>query len=162
MKSQTIDEKFMREAIVEAEKALVTSDWPMGCVVVLNGKIIGRGHNVGYSTKNRLAHAEILALEQAKDILEVNRHQATLYSTYEPCPMCVGAMLVMKIKRIVTGINPDHSGGLELLKNLPPFYQQEKFSIEMVKGFLAKECRELYLKGGPSRKHIKQYSLKIT
>ncbi|HCM37817.1 MAG: CMP/dCMP deaminase zinc-binding protein [Candidatus Gottesmanbacteria bacterium GW2011_GWB1_43_11] len=156
------DKQFMREAIKEAEKAIKTGDWSMGCVIVLNNKIIGRGHNSGYSTKNRLAHAELLALEQAKDVLEKNRHQAVLYTTYDPCPMCVGAILVMKIKRVVTGINPDHSGGLDLLSHLPKFYQQPKFRIEVIRGVLVKECQEVYLKGAPTKKHIQQYDLKLT
>lgn len=154
------DKQFMEEAIKEAEKAVGIGDWSMGCVIVVKNKIVARAHNIGYSTKNRLAHAELLALEQAKDILEENRHQATLYTTYDPCPMCVGAMLVMKIRRVVTGINPDHSGALDLLMHLPSFYRQPKFHIEVTKGVLTKECLKVYLKCNPAKKHIKQYDLK--
>lgn len=159
--NDSVDKQFMQEAIKEAEKAIKTGDWPMGCVVVLDKKIIARAHNIGYSTKNRLAHAELLALQQAKQILEERRHEATLYTTYDPCPMCVGAMLVMKIKRVATGINPDNSGGLALLSHLPRFYQQQKFSIDVIRGVLAKECQEVYLKGEPTKKHTQQYDLKL-
>jgi tRNA(adenine34) deaminase len=154
-----IDEKMMREAIREAEIAAREGNWAMGAVVELNGKIIGRGHNEGYTRKNRLEHAEILALENAREVLELHRHEATIYTTYEPCPMCIGALLVYKIKRLVTGIDLDESGGTKLLNYLPPFYQQEKFKISVTRGILEDECKKVYFKGIPAQKHIKQYNL---
>ena len=155
----TDDPKWMWEAIKEAEIGAKEGNWGMGCVIVPDGKIIGKGHNEGYSRKNRLIHAEILALEMAKDDLEAHRHQATLYTTYDPCPMCVGAMLVYKIKRLVTGIDLDHSGATGLLDHLPPFYRQEKFHIDVTQRILAQECKEVYLKGKPAEKHIKQHKI---
>jgi tRNA(Arg) A34 adenosine deaminase TadA len=155
-----IDEKFMGEAIKEAEIAAREGNWAMGAVVVWGGKIIGRGHNEGYTRKNRLEHAEILALENAREQLEIHRHEATMYTTYEPCPMCIGALLVYKIKRLVTGIDLDESGGTKLLSYLPPFYQQEKFKISITRGVLPDECKAVYFKGKPAQKHSEQYNLR--
>jgi tRNA(adenine34) deaminase len=160
MDANLIDEQFMRVAIKEAEIAAREGNWAMGCVIVINGKIVGRGHNEGYTQKNRLIHAETQALAQAKDELEIHRHEAILYTTYDPCPMCLGAMLVMKIKRLVTGVDLDNSGATGILDHLPPFYQQEKFHIEVTYGVLAKECTQVYFKGKPSQKHAVQYNLK--
>jgi len=157
----TDDPKWMQEAIKEAEIAATEGNWAMGCIIVLNGKIIGRGHNEGYTRNNRLAHAETIALERAKDELEKHRHEAILYTTYDPCPMCLGACLVYKIKRIVTGVDLDESGATGLLKHLPKFYQQKKFHIDVTRGVLAKECKEVYLKGKPAEKHIKQHEITI-
>jgi len=93
--------------------------------------------------------------------LEAHRHEATLYTTYDPCPMCLGACLVSKIKRIVTGIDLDESGTTGLLDHLPKFYQQEKFHINVTRGILVKECKDVYLKGKSAKKHIQQHKLSM-
>lgn len=156
------DELFMQAAIKEAEIAATKGDWAMGCVIVVGGKVVARNRNQGYSTKNRLAHAELLALGDAKDILDKNRGKATMFCTYEPCPMCFGAMIISKIRRVVVGIDVDQSGCLDLRIHLPKFYKQFKFKLEVTRGVLLKECTEVYLKGIPAKKHIAQYKLKIT
>lgn len=151
------DEKYMREAIQEAEKTSQRADWGMGAVVVVGGKIVGRGGNSGFSDKNRLAHAEIKALTQARVILEKNRSKATMYCTYEPCPMCFGAALVMKIRKVVVGVDLDKSGGLELRHHLPPFYRQEKFKMDVTRGILEKECKEVCLQSKPGVEHFGKF-----
>lgn len=156
----TIDEQFMSEAIKEAELAVSEGNWPMGCVLVLDGKIIARAHNTGYTDKNRMAHAEIKALTEAQATLEANRGQVTLYTTYEPCPMCFGALVINKIKRVVTGIDLDQSGCLNLQDHLPPFFAQSKFHFEITRGVLAEECKAVYLKGQMIEKHKESGFLK--
>lgn len=147
------DERFMREAIKEAETAASEGNWPMGCVVVLDDKVIARAHNTGYTDGNRMAHAEIKALTEAKDILEANRGKAVLYTTYEPCPMCFGAIVINKLKRVVTGVDLDQSGCLGLQDCLPPFFAQSKFRFEIARGVLAEECKAVYMKGQMIEKH---------
>lgn len=147
------DEYFMKSAIQEAEKAAREGNWPMGCVIVVNDKIISRAHNTGYTENVRLAHAELKALLLAKDELEKHRGEATVYTTYEPCPMCFGAIVLNKIKRVVTGINMDESGCLSLQDHLPAFWAQPKFHFEITRGVLAKECLAVYLKGQMIEKH---------
>lgn len=144
----------MREAIKEAGKAAEKGDWGMGCVVEVDNKIVSRGKNSGFSDKNRLAHAELEALVRAKEILEKNRGKATMYCTYEPCPMCFGAALISKIRRVVVGIDLDSSGGLDLRKYLPPFYRQKKFKMDIKRGVLVKECEGVLLESKPAKEHF--------
>ncbi len=150
----------MQEALKEAELALQEGNWPIGCVIVLNGEVIARANNTGYSDKNRLAHAEIKALTDVKDILESHRGEAILYSTYEPCPMCFGAIVLSKIKKVVTGIDLDESGCLDLQNHLPPFFKQPKFHFEITRGVLADECKKIFLQGTPIEKHKESGFLK--
>lgn len=149
----TSDEQFMSEAVKEAELAVSEGNWPMGCVLVLGDEVIARSHNTGYTDKNRMAHAEIKALTEAQTILEANRGQVTLYTTYEPCPMCFGAIVINKIKKVVTGVDLDQSGCLNLQDHLPPFFSQPKFHFEITRGVLAEECKAVYLKGHMIEKH---------
>ncbi len=150
----TTDELFMLQALKEAELAGSEGNWPMGCVVVVNDQIISRAHNTGYADKNRLAHAELKALIAAKDILEQHKQAATLYTTYEPCPMCFGAIVMMKIARVVTGVDLDHSGCLDLQASLPLFFQQPKFTFEITRGVLADECKKVYEQGSIGAQHL--------
>lgn len=142
--SLATDEHFMREALKEAKIAGKEGNWPMGCVLVIDGQIVGREHNTGYTESIRLAHAELKVLLRAKDELEKHKGKAVLYTTYEPCPMCFGAIVMMKINRVVTGIDLDHSGCLDLQQHLPSFFQQPKFKFEVTRGVLAEECKNVY------------------
>ena len=76
----------MREALKEARIALGRNDWPIGCVIVLDDLIIARAHSQSYSIKDRLAHAELLAMRECTNLLWDNKDKTTLYSTYKPCP----------------------------------------------------------------------------
>ena len=156
------DEKFMREAIKEANKTSKRGNWGIGVVVVIDNKVVGRGGNSKFSDKNRMSHAEIKALTQAKDILEKNRSKATMYCTYEPCPMCFGAALVMKIKKVVVGVDLNKSGSLELRHHLPLFYRQSKFKMKVTRGILAKECKEACLQSKPGIKHFSKLPRVLT
>ena len=148
------DERYMREALKQATISLQEGNWPIGCVIELNGKIIASTHNQVYSTNDKLAHAEILALKQIQAILAENEKQATLYTTYEPCPMCFGAAILSRVKRVVCGIDLDQSGAMHFRENLPLLFKQDKFQIEFTTGVLAKECHEIFIKGEPTKKLI--------
>lgn len=156
------DEFFMREAIKEAEISLEEGDWPIGCLIVLDGRIIARAHNKVYSRNDKLAHAEMLALDQAKELLMKNKGKATLYSTYEPCPMCFGGLVLSRIKRIVCGIDLDKSGAMYLKDNLPLLFKQDKWNIEISRGVLADECYDVFIKGKPTKKLISEGIIRIS
>ena len=140
------DEYYMRFALEEAKKALEEGNWPIGCVIELNGEIITRTHNGVYTTRNKLRHAEMQALEEVQLKLQDNRKKATLYTTYEPCPMCFGGIIVSRIKRVVCGIDLDNSGAMYLRENLPKLFKKENFEVEFTPGILAKECTEIFMR----------------
>jgi tRNA(adenine34) deaminase len=150
------DEHFMTEALAEAKIAAEEGNWPMGCVIVLDGQIIARAHNSGYTDHNRLAHAEIKALTMAREILEQRKQEAVLYTTSEPCPMCFGAIVLMKIKRVVVGFDADQSGCLDMQDHLPTFFAQPKFRYEITRGVLAEQCQEVYELGEIGQKHLQK------
>ncbi|RKZ33064.1 tRNA-specific adenosine deaminase [bacterium] len=94
----------MDEALSEARKALDKGEFPVGCVIVMNGEIIGRGHNVRETTSNPTAHAEIIALAEAgKKIGNWRLDNADAYITLEPCPMCTQALILARIRKIIFG-----------------------------------------------------------
>ena len=106
-----LDESFMRQAIKEAEKALSENEVPVGCVIVHEGKIIGRGHNRIESLQDPTAHAEMLAITAAAEHLQSWRlGGTTVYCTLEPCAMCAGALVLARVDRLVFGA-PDPKFG---------------------------------------------------
>ena len=102
------DEKYMREAIRQAKKAYALEEVPIGCVIVYQDKIIGRGYNRRTVDKNTLAHAELQAIRKASKKMDDWRlEDCTMYVTLEPCQMCSGAIVQARIKRVVVGcMNP--------------------------------------------------------
>lgn len=148
------EEILMKEAIKEARLALDEGNWPIGCVIELDGKIITRGRNRVYSAKDRFGHAEMLALREANDILNERPNEVTLYTTYEPCPMCFGACILGKVKRVVCGIDLDQSGAMYFKDHLPLLFKQDRFRVELKRGLLADECAEVFLQGEPTKKLI--------
>jgi tRNA(adenine34) deaminase len=151
----------MREALKEAKIALKEGSWPIGCVIVLDNKIIARAPSSVIAKRNRLAHAEMLALAKAQKYLFDLKSRVTVYTTYEPCPMCLGAIVIMRAKRVVSGINVDGSGGMELLKSMPRQYNDNKHKIEHTKGVLAKECFELFMKSPLVQEMIEKGRIKV-
>ena len=105
------DEILMREAINQARAAAAADEVPVGAVIVFENKIIGRAHNQVRLLKDPTAHAEILAITQACGTLGAERlPEASLYVTLEPCPMCVGAMILARIERLVFGAREAKTG----------------------------------------------------
>ena len=105
------DQVFMEAALALAREAADAGEVPVGCVIVRNGEIVGRGRNRREEAKNALAHAEIEAIDQACKALGGWRlWECTLYVTLEPCPMCAGAILHARIPRVVYAA-PDPKGG---------------------------------------------------
>ena len=134
------DEKFMRMALREAEKAFDEKEIPIGCIIVKDGVVIGKGHNQIEMLKDATAHAEILSIGTAASHLENWRLDGcTLYVTLEPCPMCAGAILNSRISRVVYGSPDTRFGGcgttIDVISN-----NALKREVEVVGGVLADEC----------------------
>lgn len=104
-------ELLMKEALVQAKKALKKGEVPIGAVVVLGDEIIGRGYNQPITMKDPTAHAEIIALKEASNRLENYRlNEAIIYTTLEPCLMCAGALVHARIKKIIFAAQDTKSG----------------------------------------------------
>ena len=98
----TEDEKFMKAALKQAQKAYAIDEVPIGCVIVQNGHIIARGYNRRNIDKNTLAHAELSAIRKAsKKTGDWRLEDCTMYVTLEPCQMCAGAIVQSRMKRVV-------------------------------------------------------------
>lgn len=143
MIEENLDEYYMREAMKEAEKAKALTEVPIGAVIVMDGKIISRAYNLRETEQSAIAHAEVLAIEQAcKATGSWRLENATLYVTLEPCPMCSGAIILSRVKRVVYGAVDPKGGCVETLMNL---LQDDRFNhqSEVTSGVLAEECGEL-------------------
>ena len=134
------EEKYMREAIRQAKKAAALKEVPIGCVIVHDGKIIGRGYNRRTIDGNVLAHAEIIAIRKAcRKIGDWRLEDCTMYVTLEPCPMCAGAIVQARIPRVVIGcMNPKAgcAGSVLDLLHEDGFNHQAETEI----GLLGEEC----------------------
>ena len=151
------DMAYMVEALREAKIALEEGNFPIGCVICLGRDIISRAHNqIIFPRRDRLAHAELRALEQASPILAKNKGRAVLYTTYEPCVMCFGAAMQSRIKKIISGANVDKSGAFCLIDSLPKFYRRANYIPELVRGFMEDECRALFMKSDLAKKLVKE------
>ena len=136
-------EFFMREALKEAQKAYDQAEVPIGAVVVLNGEIIGRGHNLREKEQDATLHAEIKAIRQANQHLGSWRlEDCELFVTLEPCPMCSGAMILSRMKRVVFGAFDPKAGTAGTFMNL---LQDSRFNhqVEVEQGVLEEECQEI-------------------
>ncbi len=111
MNRRDIDEAFMRQAVKESEKAFAADEVPVGAVIVHRNRMIGRAHNQTRLLKDPTAHAEMIAITQACEALgSAHLPETTLYVTLEPCPMCVGAMILARIDRLVFGAREKKTG----------------------------------------------------
>ena len=137
------DQRFMNEALKEAEKAFAVDEVPVGCVIVHEGVIIGRGYNRTESLQDPTAHAEILAITAATENLGTWRLSGcTVYSTIEPCAMCAGALVLARVERLVFGA-PDPKFGA--CGSIFDIVQSKKLNhrIALSTGILKNECVSL-------------------
>lgn len=139
----TTDEKYMKEAMKQAKKAYALGEVPIGCVIVYQDKIIGRGYNRRNTDKNTLSHAEITAINKAsKFIGDWRLEDCTLYVTLEPCQMCSGAIVQARIPHVVIGcMNPKAgcAGSILNVLQMPEFNHQ----VAITKGVLEQECSDM-------------------
>ncbi|MDE7185493.1 MAG: tRNA adenosine(34) deaminase TadA [Lachnospiraceae bacterium] len=143
MRRQSDDERYMREAFKQAKKAYSLGEVPIGCVIVHDGKIIGRGYNRRNTDKSTLSHAEIIAIKKASKVIgDWRLEECTLYVTLEPCQMCAGAIVQARIPKVVMAcMNPKAgcAGSILNILAMPAFNHQ----VETVRGILEEECAEL-------------------
>ena len=139
----TQDEKYMKEALRLAKKAYAIEEVPIGCVIVYEGKIIGRGYNRRTIDKNVIAHAEMQAIRKAcKKMNDWRLEDCTMYVTLEPCQMCAGAIVQARMKRVVAGAMNPKAGCAGSILNL---LQVERFNhqVEFEHGVLEEECSKV-------------------
>ena len=136
------DELFMKEALRLAAEAAAEGEVPVGAVVTLGDRIVGRGRNRREKDKNALAHAELEAINEACRTLGGWRlWQCDLYVTLEPCPMCTGAIINSRINRLVFGASDYKAGSCGSVVNL--FQLPYNHKPEMISGFMQEECSQL-------------------
>lgn len=137
------DEYYMKLAIEEAKKAERIGEVPIGAVIVQDGRVIARAHNLRETEQRAIAHAEVLAIDEACRVTGSWRlEQAVLYVTLEPCAMCAGAIVLSRIERVVFGASDPKGGCAGTLMNL---LQESRFNhqAEVASGVLAEECGAL-------------------
>ena len=135
----------MREALKEAKKALDKEEVPVGAIIVKDGKIISRAHNIKECKKDATCHAEILAIQKAcKKLGSWRLLDCEMYVTLEPCPMCAGALIQSRIKKLYIGTDDNKTGACGSVLNLLEDY---KFNHKIdVKKYILKEETEKILK----------------
>ncbi len=133
----------MMEALKEAKESLEKEEPPVGAVIVKDSKIISRGHNLRESLQDPTAHAEIIAIRSAANILGSWRLiDCTIYVTLEPCIMCAGAMILARIKRLVYGARDPKAGAAGSLMNILND-KRLNHQVEVNMGILETECGEI-------------------
>lgn len=139
----TEDEKYMKKALKLAEKAFDAGEVPIGCIIVHEGKIIGRGYNRRNTDHSTLSHAEMIAIKKAcAKLRDWRLEDCTMYVTLEPCQMCAGACVQARIPKVVIGTTSPKSGSCGTVTNI---LNNEAFThtCETVTGVLAEQCSAL-------------------
>ena len=137
------DEEFMDIALAEAALAGIDGEVPIGAVLVMDGKVIAKAHNLRETDRDATAHAEILVIRQACRLLQRWRLSgATLYVTIEPCPMCAGALVMSRIDRLVYGSHDSKAGAVESLFNIVQ-HNSLNHRLSVTAGIRAEESAEL-------------------
>lgn len=138
-----LKEKFMKEALKEARKAYNKLEVPVGAVIVKDGQIIARGHNIKETKKDTTRHAEIIAIEKASKKLDAWRlSECDMYVTLEPCSMCAGAMIGARLKKVYIGTIDEKTGACGSVLNLLTDYPFNH-KVEIETGVLQKECETM-------------------
>ncbi|MDE6926889.1 MAG: tRNA adenosine(34) deaminase TadA [Acetatifactor sp.] len=140
---KNIQEKYMKEALKQAKKAYALGEVPIGCVIVHQGKIIGRGYNRRNTDKSTLSHAEITAIRKAGKVIgDWRLEECTLYVTLEPCQMCAGAIVQARIPETVIGCMNPKAGCAGSILNILEM-QEFNHQVSVIRGILEQECSEM-------------------
>ncbi len=151
-----MDNKFMKEALKEAQKAYDKLEVPVGCVIVKDGKIVARAHNQKETKLDTTKHAEILAIQKASKKLESWRLlDCEMYVTLEPCPMCAGAIINSRIKKVYIGTKDEKTGACGSKLNLLEDYTFNH-KVEIETGIMKNECEEILKKFFKELRKIKK------
>ena len=140
LRQQETDERYMKEALKQAKKAAALGEVPIGCVIVYEDKVIGRGYNRRNTDKSTFSHAEITAMKRAGKLIgDCRREGCAMYVTLEPCQMCAGAIVQARIPRVVMGCRNPKAGCAGSVVNL---LQMKEFNhrVEITEGILGEEC----------------------
>ena len=143
MKDTVIDEKYMKMAIKEARQAARSGEVPVGAVLVKGGRVLAEDHNQSIKQSGPTAHAEVLVLRKAGEVLGNYRlNDTVMYVTTEPCPMCLSAMIHARVSRLVFGTLEPKFGAVESRFNL---LRENGLNhhVEVTRGILEKECTEI-------------------
>ena len=138
-----MQEKFMKEALKEAKKAYDKLEVPVGAIIVKDGKIIARAHNLKETRFDTTNHAEIIAIQKASKKLKSWRLlDCEMYVTLEPCSMCAGAIINSRIKKVYIGANDEKTGAVGSVLNL---FEDYKFNhkVEFEKGIMKEDCENI-------------------
>jgi tRNA(adenine34) deaminase len=137
------DQTFMQAALDQAEAARALGEVPIGAVIVLDGEIVGRGYNLRETSNDPTTHAEMVAIRQAAEHIGHWRLlETTLYVTLEPCVMCMGAIILARIPRLVYACRDPKAGAVGSIYD---FAQDERFNhkVEVTEGVLGAECSQM-------------------
>ena len=144
------DEQYMREALKEAEQALASNDRPIGAVILHQGRVIAKAHHQVRLLRDPTAHAAIIAITQAANALQSDQlPEAVVYVTQEPCAMCVGALLLSGVARIVFGATDPKRGACGSVVDLTGNERLNR-RLVVVRDVLAGECHALLRKATAS------------
>ncbi len=141
--SLTEDEKYMKQALRLAKKAMDSGDVPIGCLIVYDGKVIARGYNRRNKEKQSLAHAELIAIRKASKVIgDWRLEECKMYVTLEPCQMCAGAIVQARIPEVVIGCMNPKAGCAGSIINLLDM-QEFNHQVKVTRGVLEEECSVL-------------------
>lgn len=138
-----VDRAFMQAALEEGRKAYAIGEIPIGSVIVYEGRVVGRGHNLRERDNDPVAHAEIVAIREAAETLGSWRLTGcTLYVTIEPCPMCAGALVMARVDRLVYGAADPKAGAVDSLYDLVRD-PRLNHRVDVTAGVLREDCADL-------------------
>ena len=138
-----MNEKYMKIALIEAKKSLMSDDVPIGAIIVKNNKIISKAHNMKEKYQIATKHAEILAIEKAcKKLNTWYLNDCELYVTMEPCLMCAGAIIQSRLKKVIYGLPNDHFGYVESIDKILT-NKKNNHIVEIESGILSNESKIL-------------------
>ena len=141
LKPREVNERFMLEAIKEAEKALDKKECPIGCVIVKDGKILVRAHNLRLTRGNAICHAEVLAVDKAcRKIGDFRLTDCDMYVTLEPCTMCSGAIIQSRIRKVYFGAYEPKSGAVCSCNDIFNVKHGHNHKVEYEGGILEEQC----------------------
>lgn len=143
---QSEEEKYMKMALKEAQKAFDEEEVPVGAVIVKEGRVIAKAHNQKEAKTDTTKHAEIIAIQKASRKLKNWRlEDTTLYVTLEPCTMCIGAIIGARIKKVCFGAMDEKTGACGSVLNIPKDYPFNHI-VEVKSNVMEPECKELLQK----------------